>query len=200
MKCIFNKDKCLRLLFLLMIVISFIYGLFKILVPKDFKIVNSNDFIQLVDKYDCSVEYGKDNFVNTSNFLEYYETKKEACPFHISYVKFDNSKSKMRIYNYFVEDVFDNSNITGQSKIDINLGLLYYNRETSGDNYKSASLYNDTILFISCPKNYREKALEIKKELGFYYEPNWSNFILLLIPLILFIVYTFLKVKDRKRK
>ena len=83
----------------------------------------------------------------------------------------------------------DNENITGSSNININLGVKFYNNSTSGDRYKSLTLYKEKILYVDVPKSLRDKALTIEKELGFYYKPEWKRLYLFIIPLIIGFIY-----------
>lgn len=89
----------------------------------------------------------------------------------------------------YLSSVKDNENVTGSSNIDINLGVKFYNNSTSGERYKSVTLYKDKILYVDVPKTLRDKALTIEKKLGFYYEPEWKRLYLFIIPLIISFVY-----------
>ncbi len=154
--------------------------------------VNSNLLFELGNKYDCVFENGKDKTVLNSEYEEYYVSKYNSCPINISYIKSNNSEQLLNIYKYYANKVANNFNISGKTNININLGTKFYDREPSGNYFKSVTLFEDTILFIICSKEYRHTALSAKKELGYYYEPKWNMLILLFVPILLFFIYNYL--------
>ena len=193
-----NK-KIISSLFFILIIGSLIIFLYLFLFPS-MQPIHSNLLFELGNKYGCVFENGKDKTILNYKYEEYYDSKYNSCPINISYIKSNDSKQLLSIYQYYANKVANNSNISGKSNININLGTKFYDKETSGDYFKSANLFEDTILFISCPKEYRHMALNIKKELGYYYEPNWNKLILLFVPTLLFFIYDYLILSKKFKK
>ena len=137
---------------------------------------------------------------NYTKYYEYYSTETSTCPYTIHYITASNEKEAKNIFTDFIEDVYNNENVTGKSNISINLFTDYYDNETSGDYFKSITKQNNKLLYIKCEKKYREKALSIKKETGFYYQTRWTNVFLFIIPIITNSIHESLKMKNNKKQ
>ena len=142
-----------------------------VLIPSN-QVLSLNEFVDLMNNYGCILDD---------------ENVTRNCDYNIKYI--ENENNIKNEYNLYVSNVRDNVNVTGSSYININLGVKFYNNSTSGDRYKSVTLYKDKILYVDVPKTLRDKALTIEKELGFYYEPEWNKLYLFIIPLIIGFIY-----------
>jgi len=154
-----------------MLILSTLLVFYLVLIPTN-QVLSLNEFVDLMSDYGCEVNDENE----TSN-----------CNYNIKYI--ENKNNIKNEYNLYVSSVRDNENITGSSNININLGVKFYNNSTSGDRYKSVTLYKEKILYVDVPKSLRDKALTIEKELGFYYEPEWKRLYLFIIPLIIAFIY-----------
>lgn len=151
-----------------------------------------------LNKYNCKIE----EKTNTEGINYFYKTT-DDCDFNIQLITFSDLKIRDEYYNNYLIDVNNNGKIIGGEKININIGILFFSRETNGDNYKSVSLKNNSILYINTELKNRNKALQIKNELGYKYEPNWNNIKYFIIPIISFslgIVYLiYISLKKNKK-
>jgi len=180
-----KKRNIIILIILFIITIgSFIFTLIKLLLPNEpIQNITQDKFITIMENYNCKVNT---DIEKNNNIELYYITEKDSCPYLISYTIFNNTNSRNEFYKQILKEVYNNNNITGRTRIDI--GNNYVERETNGDYYKSAILNNNTVLYISTNKEYRDTSIQIKKDLGYHYEPNWNALKYLLIPSTTFII------------
>lgn len=156
---------------LVILILSTLLVFYFVLIPTN-RVLSLNEFVDLMRNYGCKVDD---------------ENATRNCNYNIKYI--ENKNNIKNEYNLYVSSVRDNENITSSSNININLGVNFYNNSTSGDRYKSVTLYKNKILYVDVPKALRDKALTIKKKLGFYYEPEWKRLYLFIIPLIISFIY-----------
>ena len=164
------------------IVGGFILSLILTMIPKEeIQIIQKNEFIQTLNNYKCNIIDMSDN----NEKVDVYYMTEDSCPYNISYIVFNDNDYRNELYSKFVNETNSNSNITGNSNTRINImNKFYYERTTHGDYYKSVKLNKNTILYVSTIKENRDIVIEIEKELGYYYEPNWDNLKLLIFPFI----------------
>ena len=179
-----------KTILLIATVISFIIVILIVSFPKPKK-STYNDFDNVMNKNGCNVEITHDKNGNIVHYTT--ESEENDCHFNIKYIEFKNKKNLKEEFNKLVVGVYDNENVKGSSKITINFGILFIERATNGDYYKSANVYKNAILYLECPGKYRNQALEIKDDLCFYWEPRWIALILFVIPLFFYNNYEELK-------
>ena len=157
-------------------VISFIFILYKSIVyPKDINYLGIDELNKVLNKYDCTIEERE---------RKMYKTSDGTCPYLVEYAIYKDKTESTKEYNNYVNKVYDNGDKKLTTKTDINVGTYYYERETIGNNYKVAILYNDSILYLETTKDNRSVARTIKKELGYYSSIDTSYIKYLLLPLL----------------
>lgn len=169
------------------LVLGFIYALFMFLLLKEkIEVVDTNRFLEIINKYDCRVESALDSDNYKSD--NYYVTVDGSCPVKISYRVFSNSKDKNNFYNDLLEEM-DESDSGLSSSAEINLFDYNYQFDSiSGKNYQAVIKNDNTVLYVSVDSDSKDVAIDILKDLGYYYQPNTDALILFLIPGISFIV------------
>lgn len=186
-----KKNKIIIISLSIISVITFIVSIFIIFMPNHIiETISKEKFTKVMQEYNCDTEI----------LDEYYITKKENCPYLIKYNIYKDKKSVKNNFIDYLEEVRNNKNVRGRWQTEINIPSYQYNeRTTIGDNYKSVTTYNNTILYIETDTKNLSDVINIKKSFGYFYEPNWKNIIYLLIPsftfiiLIIYIVFTYLK-------
>jgi len=191
------KKRLIEYFFLILTFVSCFFIIYSLFYPIN-KSVKSDEFIKIANKFKCTVKNNNLNY--DTKYYEYYSTETSTCPYTIHYITASNEKEAKNIFTDFIEDVYNNENVTGKSNISINLFTDYYDNETSGDYFKSITKQNNKLLYIKCEKKYREKALSIKKETGFYYQTRWTNVFLFIIPIITNSIHESLKMKNNKKQ
>ncbi len=184
---ILKKYNFIKAVLLIGAILSFIITILIVILPKPQK-STYNDFDIIMNKNGCDVKVLQDDDGNIVHYT--IESEENNCHFNIKYTEYNKKKNAQKEFDKLIVDVNDNENIKGSSNITINLFTLFIERATNGDNYKSANVYNNTVLYIKCPRKYRNKALEIKDDLCFYWEPRWICLLLFIIPYYLYIEYS----------
>lgn len=181
--------KTKRILFLiglmLLTIVSFIYLMYKaIIFPKNIDNLDINKLNDAISEYDC---FAYDKKVKES--IKSYQTNEETCPFLIEYTIYKDKNDSAKEYNNYLKEVYDNSNKKVTTEININVGTYFYERETIGTYYKTAILYNNTILYIKTTKDKRRDAKDIKNALGYNIDFDTSIIKYFLLPLLTFILF-----------
>lgn len=124
--------------------------------------ISSSEFISYVENRGCTlVNELEENDVD--GVLFYYQTDINSCGYQIGYMIISNSGLRNKYYSMLVDDAENNnSNITGHSSINT---PNYNEYSTSGTYYKSVSLLDDSILYISTDAQHRSGAIDIKNDL-----------------------------------
>ena len=191
-----SKNSLFGLLFTIIcngaIVLLFIIGfvmMFSVKLPDK---IDKNYFTKYMEEKDCSITNLKEE-KEYSGMTDYLITDKETCPYLISYTTFKDKDVLWDFFSKGQKDVMqNNTNVTGKTGISINLFSEYYEYNTSGDYYK-AIVYNDnSVLYASADKQYREDVRNIFKDLHYQYEINfkgmqiawYSLYVLLLICIV----------------
>ena len=141
-----------------------------------------DEFQKVMEDYNCKV-----NIENENQGISYFYETTNMCEYDMKLIVFSDDKIRDKYFNDFLIDVKDNGKIRGGETININIGTLLIGKDTNGDNYKSVLLKNESILYLNTSMENREKALQIKRVLGYKYEPNWENIKYFIIPVIIFI-------------
>lgn len=191
-----SKNSLFGLLFTIIcngaIVLLFIIGfvmMFSVKLPDK---IDKNYFTKYMEEKGCSITNLKEE-KEYSGMTDYLITDKETCPYLISYTTFKDKDVLWDFFSKGQKDVMqNNTNVTGKTSISINLFSEYYEYNTSGDYYK-AIVYNDnSVLYASADKQYREDVRNIFKDLHYQYEINfkgmqiawYSLYVLLLICIV----------------
>lgn len=174
------------------IVLLFIIGfvmMFSVKLPDK---IDKNYFTKYMEEKGCSITNLKEE-KEYSGMTDYLITDKETCPYLISYATFNDKDVLWEFFSKGQKDVMqNNTNVTGKTSVSINLLSEYYEYNTSGDYYK-AIVYNDnSVLYASADKQYREDVRNIFKDLHYQYEINfkgmqiawYSLYVLLLICIV----------------
>lgn len=174
-----SKNSLFGLLFTIIcngaIVLLFIIGfvmMFSVKLPDK---IDKNYFTKYMEEKGCSITNLKEE-KEYSGMTDYLITDKETCPYLISYTTFKNKDVLWDFFSKGQKDVMqNNTNVTGKTGISINLFSEYYEYNTSGDYYK-AIVYNDnSVLYASADKQYREDVRNIFKDLHYQYEINFKG-------------------------
>lgn len=157
------------------IVLLFIIGfvmMFSVKLPDK---IDKNYFTKYMEEKGCSITNLKEK-KEYSGMTDYLITDKETCPYLISYTTFKDKDVLWDFFSKGQKDVMqNNTNVTGKTSISINLFSEYYEYNTSGDCYK-AIVYNDnSVLYASADKQYREDVRNIFKDLHYQYEINFKG-------------------------
>ena len=191
-----SKNSLFGLLFTIIcngaIVLLFIIGfvmMFSVKLPDK---IDKNYFTKYMEEKGCSITNLKEE-KEYSGMTDYLITDKETCHYLISYTTFKDKDVLWDFFSKGQKDVMqNNTNVTGKTSISINLFSEYYEYNTSGDYYK-AIVYNDnSVLYASADKQYREDVRNIFKDLHYQYEINfkgmqiawYSLYVLLLICIV----------------
>lgn len=131
-------------------------------------IINEEQFREHMSDIGCEIingtEFRKDETIDV-----YLSTNKETCPYLFTYIKFNDTNNLYGYYNIYTNYVLNNNrNIIEDYQTSINLNYEYYNYTTVGDYYKSAILNQNSILYASSNVQYKNKVIDIIKDLGYY--------------------------------
>ena len=190
---ILKKYNFKKTMLLIGAILSFIIAILIVILPKPQK-STYNDFDNIMNKNGCNVKTLQDENGNIIHYTT--ESEEDNCHFNVKYIEYNKRMDAKKEFDMLITDVNDNENVKGSSNITINLFTFFFERATNGDNYKSANIYNNAVLYIKCPRKYRNKALEIKDDLCFYWEPRWVCLLLFIIPYYLYIEYLDYKKKQ----
>lgn len=188
-----NKNSKFGLIFTIVcnvvIVLCFVIGFFlffKIDLPDK---LDKKTFVDYMEAKGCKITDVLDE-KDYSGMDDYLMTDKESCPYSISYATFNDKKVKEKFFLQRKRDVLQNNpNVRGRNSISVNdFSLQYYEYTTYGDYYKSLVSYSDnSILYASVDKEYREEIIKIFKDFNYKYEINtqgmkiaWYSYYILL--------------------
>ncbi len=172
-------------LVILCLLIGFIL-LFKFDYPE---IISEEYFEKYMKNKGCNVVKMKhlESYIGANRYLI---TDEDACPYLISYVIINDKDKKNEFFNQVLNEVRQNTNVTGGSNISIK--SKYYEYSTNGDFYKIVVLNKNSILYATSSKEDRMNTIEIFKDLGYKYKLNWFGFKILwiafLINLFLYVI------------
>ena len=157
------------------IVLLFIMGvdtMFNVKLPDK---IDKNYFTNYMEEKGCPVINIQEE-KNYTGISDYLVTDKESCPYLISYTTFNDEDVLWDFFSKGQRDVMqNNTNVTGKTSVSINLFSEYYEYNTSGDYYK-AIVYNDnSVLYASADKQYRDDVRNIFKDLHYQYEINFKE-------------------------
>lgn len=157
------------------IVLLFIIGfamMFNVKLPDK---IDKNYFTKYMEEKGCPVINLQEE-KEYNGMIDYLITEKETCPYLISYSTFNDKEVLRDFFSRGKNDVMQNNiNVTGRTSVSINLFSEYYEYNTSGDYYK-AIVYNDnSVLYASADKQYREDVRNIFKDLHYQYEINFKG-------------------------
>lgn len=157
------------------IVLLFIIGfamMFNVKLPDK---IDKNYFTKYMEEKGCPVINLQEE-KEYNGMIDYLITEKETCPYLISYATFNDKEVLRDFFSRGKNDVMqNNANVTGRTSVSINLFSEYYEYNTSGDYYK-AIVYNDnSVLYASADKQYREDVRNIFKDLHYQYEINFKG-------------------------
>ena len=157
------------------IVLLFIIGfamMFNVKLPDK---IDKNYFTKYMEEKGCPVINLQEE-KEYNGMIDYLITEKETCPYLISYATFKDKEVLRDFFSRGKNDVMqNNANVTGRTSVSINLFSEYYEYNTSGDYYK-AIVYNDnSVLYASADKQYREDVRNIFKDLHYHYEINFKG-------------------------
>ena len=164
-----SKNSLFGLLFTIIcngaIVLLFIIGfamMFSVKLPDK---INKNYFTKYMEEKGCPI-------TNLQEEKEY----PGMTDYLISYATFNDKDVLWNFFSKGQKDVMqNNTNVTGKTSVSINLFSEYYEYSTSGDYYK-AIVYNDnSVLYASADKQYREDVRNIFKDLHYQYEINFEG-------------------------
>jgi len=176
--CGMKRDK-IRKSDKIFIILIFVLSLILLLYPIGYSIVSMilydvdeiplNQFRSKVEELGCSVTNYQDvNYVDKIDY--YYITENDNCPYLISYIKFNDDVEKKKFFDGLVDDVINNN---GNRKYKSSIELIkYHDYVTMGDSYKSATMNDDIILYISTSSEYKDEIVKFKKDLGYEYTFN----------------------------
>lgn len=157
------------------IALCFVIGfvmMFSVKLPDN---IDKNYFIKYMEEKGCSVtDIQKEK--RYSGMVDYLVTDKETCPYLVSYATFNDRDTLGEFFASGREDVLQgNTNVKGRTSVSMNLFTEYYEYTTSGDYYK-AIVYNDnSILYASADRQYRDEVMNIFKDLHYKYEVNFNG-------------------------
>ena len=137
--------------------------------------IDKNYFTKYMEEKGCHVTNLQEKR-EYPGMTDYLITNKETCPYLISYSTFNNRDVLLNFFSKWKKDViYNNTNVTGKNSVSINLFFEYYEYNTSGDYYK-AIVYNDnSVLYASADKQYREDVRNIFKDLNYQYEISFKG-------------------------
>ena len=170
------------------IVLCFIIGFlifFKYDIPSR---IEKNEFISYINNKGCSVIdiQEKENY---SGFEAYLITDKNSCPYLISYTVFSDKNTLNEFFLRGKNDVLvGNNNVEGKTEISINLFSKYYEYSTNGDNYKKIVYKDNSVLYASAPKDYREEINNIFNSLNYKYNFDLNGMTIVGFSLFVFII------------
>lgn len=174
-----SKNSLFGLIFTILcngaIVLLFIIGfvmMFSVKLPDK---IDKNYFTKYMEEKGCPVINLQEE-KEYNGMTDYLITEKETCPYLISYVTFNDKEVLRDFFSRGKNDVMqNNTNVTGKTSVSINMFSEYYEYNTSGDYYK-AIVYNDnSVLYASADKQYREDVRSIFKDLHYQYEINFKG-------------------------
>ena len=186
--------------------ICFLIGLslvfFKIDLPNK---IAKETFVNHMESEGCKVNdmLLQKEYAEMDNYLI---TDKESCPYLVSYATFTNQKVLNRFFSDGSEDVLrNNPNATGRTSISINLlSLQYYEYSTMGDYYKVIVYNDDSVLYASADKKYRDELINIFKDFDYKFEVNYIGmkvaFYSLFVLLFIFMVCMWVTLKKTRGK
>ena len=170
--------------------IGFFLLFFKIDLPDK---LDKNTFINYMEAKGCKINdvLAEEDY---SGIDDYLMTDKESCPYLVSYATFNDKKVLGQFFTQGRNDVLQNNpNTKGRTSVSVNVfSLQYYEYTTFGDYYK-AIVYNDnSVLYASADREYREEVINVFKDFNYKYEINfkgmqivcYSFFILLFICIV----------------
>lgn len=174
-----SKNSLFRLIFTILcngaIVLLFIIGfvmMFSVKLPDK---IDKNYFTKYMEEKGCPVINLQEE-KEYNGMTDYLITEKETCPYLISYATFNDKAVLRDFFSRGKNDVMqNNTNVTGKTSISINLFSEYYEYNTSGDYYKEIVYNDNSVLYASADKQYREDVRSIFKDLHYQYEINFKG-------------------------
>ncbi len=129
--------------------------------------ITKDEFENIIKDANCSLV----SVEQKDTQYDIYLSTDNDCPYLISYV-YSKEEDLRNLFNNLAYDaLYNNTNITGKTNIQIS--SEYYNYSTSGDYYKSVILNNNTLLYSSVKKEYRNYIINLFDE----YRYNFVNLI-----------------------
>lgn len=150
--------------------------------------IEKNEFVSYMNNKGCSVIdiQEKEKY---SGFETYLVTDKNTCPYLISYATFTD---KNTLNDFFIKGKNDvlsgNNNVKGKTKISINLFSEYYEYSTSGDYYKKIVYNDNSVLYATASKDYRNEIINIFNDLNYKYEFNLNGMTIMWCSLFIVII------------
>lgn len=147
--------------------------------------IDTQQFISYIENKGCKL----DNYLEESNeSLTFYQVTDNSCPYTIGYlISKDNDKLKT-YYESLKKRAIETQNLYVYNYVNT---ASYKEYVTDGDLYNVVSMYDDSILYLSVNSEYKETAIEIRKELGYYQSSDlyiWSLVLTLSIFLFLILI------------
>lgn len=170
MKC---KQSLIGLIFTiisnLIFVMIFMIGLIMMFDVKIYNKIDKNYFIKYISKKGCQIiDLQKEN--RYLGLLDYLTTNEDNCHYLIGYITFNNEDTIWHFFSERKKDVMqNNANIIGKTNILINTNPKYYEYSTNGDYYKIIVYKDNSILYASADKKYRNEVKSIFKDLHYQY-------------------------------
>ena len=155
--------------------------------------INGDYFINYMKNNNCLVDNKLDS-ENDFGIDEYLITNNNSCPYVIGYITFNDKKVLNDFFSIGVKDVSQNNiNITSRKNISINLFIKYYMYATSGDYYNVIVYKNNSILYASASREYKNDIINIFKDLKYEYDFDIVNvvkyFVLAIMIIIIISIY-----------
>lgn len=170
------------------IVLCFIIGFLIFFKYDSPNIIEKKDLISYINNKGCSVIdiQEKENY---SGFETYLITDQNSCPYLISYTVFSDEN---KLNEFFIKGKNDvlvgNNNVKGRTTISINLFSKYYEYSTNGDYYKKIVYKDNSVLYASTSKDYREEINNIFNELNYKYNFNLNGMNIVWFSIFIFII------------
>lgn len=188
-----NKDKSkLRIKififsYLIICILCFIIS-FAVSVPS-FDRLDTNKFIDYMESKNCKLINELDKLPNEKVDF-HYTTDYESCPYMVGYAVINNRDLENNFYNILVKETEHNK-----------YGYYYY-RDINYPNYKEYSISSnhyytavimnkDSVLYVGVGKEYEKDAINIIKDLGYYYDLNSISFVIMCGTYVLLLILLF---------
>ncbi len=148
-----------------------------------FKEVSLDTFISYAEDKGCKVIDYTDDYENIDY---YYLTDASSCPYTMGYIKVTDEKLRGDVYDELAEQTKLYQGRYIYSYIKTN---YYKEYVTNGDLYNVVATYGDSVFYLSVPKDYKDDAIKMRKDLGYYMSQNIYTYMVLLdITAILMII------------
>ena len=137
--------------------------------------IDKNYFIKYMEQKGCLVnDLQKEK--HYFGMVDYLVTDKETCSYLISYATFSDENILDTFFERGKEDVLQgNTNIKGSASVSINLFSEYYQYTTIGDYYKAIVYKDNSILYVSADRQYKNEVMNIFEDLHYNYEVNFNG-------------------------